>query len=106
MAWLDSRQAKSTEPRRATVDFEMPDIEKEAYLIDLAYEVGFTTEWKELRAWQELTGTPLTPFEAKAIRYVGSEYANAYREFDGTNAPRPYYDKSKPREIKRLSQRV
>ena len=84
----------------------MPDIEKCEHLVMLAYEVGFTTEWAEIRAWQELTGTRLTPFEAKAIRYIGTQYAMAYREFDNTDAPRPYYDASKPRQITRVSQRV
>lgn len=84
----------------------MPPVENETYLIELAYEVEFATEWRELRAWQEMTGTPLTPFEAKAIRLIGSEYVRAYREFDGTDAPRPYYDRNKPREIRRLSQRL
>lgn len=81
----------------------MPPVESEVHLIALANEAGFASDWTELRAWQEMTGTQLTPFEANAIRLIGVEYARAYRQFDGTDAPRPYYDKSKPREIKRLS---
>ena len=102
MAWLNTSPAKSKAPRSETVDIELPDLGGADYIISLAYEFGFKTEWAELAAWQELTSRKLSRFEVKAIYAASVAYRNGIDTFSGVDTPRPYYKKG----VKRDSQSI
>ena len=63
---------------------EPPPIDEDfAYILDLLSEAGTVgygfsgavpLSFAEIDAWARLTQTPLTPFEAGAIRFLSSEY--------------------------------
>lgn len=64
---------------------DMPPTNAGEYLVAYLFEVGPTmasgmgmgpVTHQEIAAWQSLTGIPLTPWDARAIRRLSIEYSN------------------------------
>lgn len=78
---------------------DLPPIEAGDYLIGYLQELGYTRssgmgpcplDYSEVKAWQEVTHTPLNHWEALAIRRLSSEFVGALHSAEDPNAPSPY----------------
>ena len=89
LAWLHAvpeGQSRSRFEMQKSLDF--PEIEHE-YLVQCLETIGFGVSgfngiepisWNELRAWQELTQTPLTAWESESLILMSRAYcAMAYK---------------------------
>lgn len=47
-------------------------------------------DWQDMRAWQELTGIELEPFEARTIRRLSQVFISARHEAKKPDCPIPY----------------
>ena len=77
---------------------QLPELESYSFLAewlrDLGYygSSGFGAEpisWSEMRAWSELTGHDLTPFEAETLRLMSESYVAEAIKFTKEAAPPP-----------------
>ena len=48
--------------------------------------------WTTLRAWQQLTGTPLAPWEARLLRALSAAFLAARNEGEDPLAQPPFFD--------------
>lgn len=56
-------------------------------------EIGLgVTDWTEIHAWASTTGTPLSPWEANALRNINAAYMSALHEYEGKDVPPPWHD--------------
>lgn len=46
--------------------------------------------WQNLKAWQQLTGTPVNSWEAQAMIALSRTYTAAVQQYSGTIEPAPY----------------
>lgn len=46
--------------------------------------------WPDLKAWSDLTGTPLTSWESQAMMSISKSYTSAIIEYGNTDLPAPY----------------
>lgn len=77
--WVDAGKGKADDFRS-----DMPPLDGAAYLIEYLWEVGpvmpgamsaAPVTHEELRAWAELTGIELRPWEARFVRRLSRDYA-------------------------------
>ena len=80
----------------------MPLLECGHYLIDLLHDAGTVTyndgiakrlSWSELKAWCDLTGLRLCPFESATIMMLSAAYADMLNEATDPNCPSPMLPK-------------
>jgi len=69
------------------------------HLIDLLMEIGPTVPsgfgpvaigWREIEAWQAVSGVELAPWEAGMIRRLSGEYAAELHAAEDEDRPAPY----------------
>ena len=59
--------------------------------MDMLLECGLADlGWRELEAWQSLTGTPINSWEAQAMIATSKAYSSAVAEFTDNNERAPY----------------
>lgn len=46
--------------------------------------------WREIEAWQTLTGVALAPWEARLLRKLSSDYLAESRKAESENCPPPW----------------
>lgn len=72
----------------------LPDLDSFGYLFEIMNDLGYSKgreplTWQEIRAFQEVTGTPLSLWEAKAIKRASHAYVNAVIRYDGSGEMSP-----------------
>lgn len=76
----------------------MPPLKHGAYLIELLHDAGTMSTsdgiarsltWMDLQAWNQLSGTQLTPWECETIRAASAAYARTYNAASDPNCPQP-----------------
>ena len=99
MAWLDSIPEEKSEPRRESVKLDMPEVNHYGYLIDYLHELGVAGKdvtpisFTELKAWCDLMGLSLTPFENSTIIKLSVSYCNMWYAAR-KEIPAPYMSES------------
>lgn len=77
----------------------MPDLEEEYYLVELWREIGMfqhgasgaiPLEWGEIKAYCDLTGVCLDPWEATTIRDLSKSYVSMLYQAREPNCKPPY----------------
>ena len=53
--------------------------------------------WTELQAWITASNAAVNPVEADLIMGFCKAYRIGYQDFNRKDTPRPYFDKTKPR---------
>ena len=92
---MQSRPSKSEMSRSDIIrrdDWNLPDVEPFDYLLEIFFEIGISdkpTTWSELRAWQELTCTPMLVWELRLMKSLSSVYLNAVKKYDGKDEISP-----------------
>jgi hypothetical protein len=72
---------------------KLPALLAEAYLVQMAEEIGiYDATWQEVAGWQQATNTPLSAWEAGAVRRISGAYSSAVREYQDKDAPPPWHD--------------
>jgi hypothetical protein len=75
---------------------ELPELECGGYLVGYLFEIGPTVpagmgagpiSFEEIRAWQELTGISLNPWEARTLRRLSNDYLS--ESYNATKPDRP-----------------
>lgn len=108
---------ESERPRRLTLNaqsphLDYPPIDEGGYLIEWLADAGWcqwtdggATElaWREIQSWDQLTGSEISAWEARALRMMSAAYAqsaNAARE-QSCLPPWPEVEELAPGEIAR-----
>lgn len=69
------------------------------YLTDWLFEIGPSVPggmapapigWRDITAWQDLTGVELLPWEARVLRRLSRDFVTASREARERNCPMPW----------------
>ena len=92
---------------------EMPKIDYAEYLIGFANEVGLyhhgsfgivPISWVDVKAWSDLTSTPLTAWESSTILLLSKTFVSYFNEVNEKSVPPPY----QPAEIdkKQVSNKI
>ena len=77
----------------------LPKMGDELYLISLLYSAGTVLQtgngiiglsWQEIKAWQDVTGFQLYPYELQIIKNMSVAYASEYSKASGKDAEAPY----------------
>lgn len=111
-AWLNAvperpKNDQSEAPRRSRLEQsrkdddqpDMPPIEEAGYLLGYLFEVGPTmaaggypgpVTHEELRAWMDLTGIELQPWEVRFLRRLSHEYLAESRKAEKRDCPAPW----------------
>lgn len=79
-----------------------PHITERLMEIGLAEAAGMGTvpvSWREIEAWQRLTGTVLPPWEARLIRRLSAEYIAENRAAEDESRPAPWRAPVTVREV-------
>ena len=93
---------KSFQQKNPNESALMPLLECGHYLIDLLHNAGTVTyndgiakrlSWSELKAWCDLTGLRLCPFESATIMMLSAAYADMLNEATDPNCPSPMLPK-------------
>jgi hypothetical protein len=93
------KESRGEVMKRAGITPAMPEISA-SWFIDWLTDLGFVENtgmgsapigWITLRAWQDLTGTPLQPWEARLIRKLSSLFISARSEGEDPLAQPPFY---------------
>lgn len=105
LAWLDSAPKGQKKPRRyyfkqdaASNYLNMPDVAGFRYLIDLMLDVVgpngglLQLDMQEIKAWCELSGVELTPWEASTIRNMSRAYVVQFNRSNDSMESPPYYE--------------
>ncbi len=101
VAWLDAKlnppkrssTNKSNDPEPSLtrrqkllaegLDFELPELEGESYLLDILFDVGpyvpsgmgeMPLAYGQLESWQRLMGVELSPWEARTLQRLSRAY--------------------------------
>jgi hypothetical protein len=73
----------------------MPELELAGYIAELAVEIGFARstplDWSELKAYSEMTGIYLTPWESKVIRQMSLAYVGQAAVSSDQECLPPYF---------------
>jgi len=103
---------KQKKQRIETIDREslvLPDIAM-PHMIELLQSVGFCSAgfngaqqitWQELRAWQEATGSSLTPWESETIYRLSGAYASMLHQAKDPNCRQPFIEETEDQVIAR-----
>jgi len=84
-------------------DVELPEVGALKYLVGYLAEVGeaqqtgegiIATGWQDLKAWMELTGIRLTPFEALTLRRLSICYVSQFYRSEGVDCAPPVKQES------------
>lgn len=68
---------------------DLPETDAPA-LEDYFIGAGLVYTYAELQAWAELTGTPLTPWEAETLRKMTGAYSSQLAQSRPRDTPPPY----------------
>lgn len=116
MAWLGATPKPPPGSKRAKIEDEASKISRidrlkkdgitppmppnpAPHILSRLIEIGLTEangmgasplSWREIRAWQELTGVELTPWEARLIRHLSTAYLAESRRGESENCPPPW----------------
>lgn len=75
----------------------MPPIGQAEYVVHLAYQANMPDSWHELQSWIQATNEPVNAVEADLIMGFANAYRGGFNAFNRKDTPRPYFDKTKPR---------
>lgn len=115
-AWLysaprvDPKSKAQREPRavkfqrlidagRSAPALEPPEVTNGQYLLEYLSEIGEARsngntlspiDWEEITAWQHLTGTDLSTWDARMLRHLSSVYVASYHKAEDPNCPPPW----------------
>ena len=87
---------------------QYPHIEVGEYLIDYLFELGpvmYTGEgiapvnFGEIESWALLTGTPVSPFDAKALRFLSASFVRQANAAKDPKCPSPWEPTMPDREV-------
>ena len=96
---IDSRKDSRKDRREEDYQPEMPPLDGAAYLLGYLFEVGPTMAagmgaapitHTELRAWMDLTGVRIAPWEVRTLRRLSHDYLVASREAEKINCRPPW----------------
>lgn len=94
---------------------ELPPIEAGAYIVDLLMEIGPAHEgmagpvpitYRDLAAYEGVTGVPLDGFEARILRVLSIAWCAGINESRAHNAPPPYIAAPTEASRARVAQRL
>lgn len=107
LGWLHATPENEKQPRCEVEKWPLPDVGAFSYLVDWFAELRLTYGYQEIKAWSDLTGTVLEPWEVKELIGLTSVYNRSVIEYRAKkyNLHPPYdglADKSKI-TAKRLS---
>lgn len=103
---------KQTKQRIEKIDrgsLVLPDVAM-PHMIDMLQSVGFCSPgfngaqqiaWQELRAWQEATGSDLTPWEAETLYRLSGAYAAMLHKAKDPNCRQPVIEETEDQAIAR-----
>lgn len=84
----------------------MPDVAGYQYILDLFFEVlgpymgGIEPlSLQEIKAWCDISGVYLAPWEAVAIRNMSRAYVVQFNRSNNSNEPPPYYEATRAVDI-------
>lgn len=69
------------------------------YIVEFLMEIGPVLpagmsigkiEWRDIAAWQDVTGIELEPWEARMIRRLSADYLSEMRRAEKPDAPAPF----------------
>lgn len=79
---------------------QLPELDAGEHLVDWLHRAGtvghgamggvMALSWQELQAWDRLSGTGLTPWEAEAIMHLSQTYAAMSNKATKADCPAPY----------------
>lgn len=90
------------------IDPQYPDIEFGDYLIDYLFELGpvmYTGDgiapitFSEIESWALLTSTPVSPFDAKALRFLSASFVRQANAAKDPKCPSPWEPTMPDREV-------
>jgi len=90
-------------------------VDAAAYLLDFLWEIGPTLlagmgtgpiTFGEIRAWTELTGVELDPWEVRFLRRLSHEYLSESHNATKRGAPAPWRAADAPPEISETQSRL
>ena len=109
LAWLHARPKSISgkpgdTPRLQTlqargVDPDLPDPGPAGYLAGYLWEIGPTVSggmgpapigWRDMQAWQDVTGMQLQPWEARLLRQCSQVYIAQLHDAEAHDAAAPY----------------
>jgi hypothetical protein len=108
-ARLAERQSKLSRLDRLKADGITPQMPPNPapHIVERLVEIGLSEatgmsasplSWREILAWQEATGVPLTPWEARLIKRLSTAYLAEGRKAESENCPPPWRTKVTQRE--------
>ena len=95
--------------RLAGREIELPDIDAPLMsIITLTFDIGpyagageAPVSWVDIDAWSRITGVCLSPWQARAVRRLASEYLASQRRSSDEDAPKPWHsDQDKARRAR------
>lgn len=63
-------------------------------------------QWGELAQWQRLTGTPLHPWQARALRRASSAYVSQLHDASAPDCPPPWASEPDVEDRDRVARQV
>jgi hypothetical protein len=98
MAWLDTRprtkDGKELQPRRTKYEGDLPEPGELAYLYGYLCESGPLATWGEIKAWAELNGIELEPWEARTLWEISCAYLEQIELSREPNCLPPWKDEA------------
>lgn len=107
---MDTPPEGKGEPRCAFSNLDMPERGALSYLIDWLDELGFVVmdatglravSWQDINYWSLMTGTDITPWEAKSLVSLSQGYLIEHREALNPARIAPYMGKVDHAELAR-----
>jgi len=85
-------KGKAKPVRRESYNGQLPEPGALEYLFGYLCESGPLATWQELKAWQELTSTPLEPCEAALLWRLSNAYLDQQAKSVQPGCPPPWVD--------------